>query len=55
MPHILRYKPYLFLSFGMMVLEQLFSKNSEVDVFIFTIILLIGGLPHGALLSLIHI
>jgi len=49
MPHILRYKPYLFLSFGMMVLEQLFSKNSEVDVFIFTIILLIGGLPHGAL------
>ena len=49
MRHILRYKPYLFLSFGMMVLEQLFSKNSEVDVFIFTIILLIGGLPHGAL------
>lgn len=49
MPHILRYKPYLFLSFGMIVLEQLFSKNSEVGVFIFAIILLIGGLPHGAL------
>ena len=33
----------------MILLEQFFSNDSELSVFIFATILLIGGLPHGAL------
>ena len=33
----------------MILLEQLFSNDPMLSVFIFATILLIGGLPHGAL------
>jgi Brp/Blh family beta-carotene 15,15'-monooxygenase len=33
----------------MILLDQLFSNDPELTVFIFATILLIGGLPHGAL------
>tara|TARA_B100000941_G_scaffold235095_1_gene177890 strand:- start:575 stop:1378 length:804 start_codon:yes stop_codon:yes gene_type:complete len=33
----------------MILLEQFFSNDAELSVFIFATILLIGGLPHGAL------
>ena len=32
----------------MILLEQFFSNDLEISVFIFATILLIGGLPHGA-------
>ena len=49
MTYIFKYKIYLSLSFSMILLEQFFSNDSELSVFIFATILLIGGLPHGAL------
>lgn len=49
MTYILKYKIYLSLCFTMILLEQFFSNDSELSVFIFATILLIGGLPHGAL------
>ena len=49
MTYILKYKIYLSLCFAMILLEQFFSNDSELSVFIFATILLIGGLPHGAL------
>ena len=49
MTYIFKYKIYLLLSFAMILLDQLFSNDLELTVFIFATILLIGGLPHGAL------
>ena len=49
MNYIFKYKIYLLLSFAMILLEQFFSNDLEISVFIFATILLIGGLPHGAL------
>lgn len=49
MTYIFKYKIYLLLSFAMILLDQLFSNDPELTVFIFATILLIGGLPHGAL------
>ena len=49
MTYIFKYKIYLLLSFAMIILDQLFSNDLELTVFIFATILLIGGLPHGAL------
>ena len=49
MTYIFKYKIYLSLCFSMILLEQFFSNDSELSVFIFATILLIGGLPHGAL------
>ena len=49
MTYIFKYKIYLSLCFAMILLEQFFSNDSELSVFIFATILLIGGLPHGAL------
>ena len=49
MNYIFKYKIYLLLSFAMILLEQFFSNDLEISVLIFTTILLIGGLPHGAL------
>ena len=49
MTYVLNYKPFFLLSFSVIFLEQLFSNNSGFSVLVFAIILLIGGLPHGAL------
>ena len=49
MNYIFKYKIYLLLSFAMILVEQLISNGPELSIFIFATILLIGGLPHGAL------
>ena len=49
MTYVLNYKPFFLLSFSVIFLEQLFSNSSGFSVLVFAIILLIGGLPHGAL------
>ena len=49
MTDIFKYKIYLLLSFAMIFLDQFFSNDHELSVLIFATILLVGGLPHGAL------
>ena len=49
MTYIFKYKIYLSFCFALILLEQFFSNDLEISVFIFATILLIGGLPHGAL------
>lgn len=49
MNYIFKYKIYLSFCFALILLEQFFFNDLKISVFIFATILLIGGLPHGAL------